>query len=365
VVNNREKLFEFASTSFDEIESMTINFKPYADLWTISAEFTKKFPTWTDGPFTSLDADAIEANVTAWWKFAWKAEKTFEGKKEPQSVAVKLKQMLDDFKPHLPIISALRNPGMRERHWAKLSAEAGEPIVPDVSLTLSWMLEKGIVSHEAFITQLSEQSAKEYGFERTLDKMKSEWKELLFDFAPYKDSGTYMLKGIEDTVVLLDDQIVKVQAMRGSPYAKPLEAVVVEWSNKLAMRGSPYAKPLEAVVVEWSNKLDVLEEWLKCQKTWLYLEPIFASPDIMRQMPTEGRRFQKVDQMWRATMQAGADAPGVLQVMTIEGLKNQFVESNPIHVMTIEGLKNQFVESNKALDMVQKGLNDYLETKRS
>ena len=59
---------------------------------------------------------------------------------------------------------------------------------------------------------------------------------------------------------------------------------------------------------------DVLEEWLKCQKTWLYLEPIFASPDIMRQMPTEGRRFQKVDQMWRATMQAGADAPGVLQV---------------------------------------------------
>jgi len=33
--------------------------------------------------------------------------------------------------------------------------------------------------------------------------------------------------------------------------------------------------------------------------------------------------------------------------------------------MTIEGLKNQFVESNKALDMVQKGLNDYLETKRS
>ena len=30
-------------------------------------------------------------------------------------MAVKLKQMLDDFKPHLPIISALRNPGMRER----------------------------------------------------------------------------------------------------------------------------------------------------------------------------------------------------------------------------------------------------------
>ena len=329
MVNSREKLFEFPITSFDEIESMSFNFKPYADLWAIAAEFTKKFPNWTDGPFTGLDAESIESNVTTWWKFAWKAEKTFDGKKEPQSVAIKLKEMLDEFKPHLPIISALRNPGMRERHWAKLSAEAGEPIVPDSGLTLAWMLEKGIQQHEAFITSLSEQAAKEYGFERTLDKMKSEWKELSFDFSPYKDTGTYVLKGIEETVVLLDDQIVKVQAMRGSPYAKPLEAVVVEWSNKLV-----YMQ-------------DVLEEWLKCQKTWLYLEPIFASPDIMRQMPTEGRRFQKVDASWRSTMQTGADAPGVLQVMTIEGLKNQFVESN------------------KALDLVQKGLNDYLETKRS
>jgi hypothetical protein len=32
------------------------------------------------GPFTQLDGEAIETNVTAWWKFAWKAEKTFDGK---------------------------------------------------------------------------------------------------------------------------------------------------------------------------------------------------------------------------------------------------------------------------------------------
>eukprot|EP00961_Rhodomonas_salina_P027289 369315-Rhodomonas_salina.1 len=329
IINSREKLFEFPLTGFEEIDAMAITFKPYGDLWETAANFQKSFPIWMYGAFNSLDAEAIEQNVTSWWKFAWRAEKSFEGKEDPQGVAILLKEKLDAFKPNLPLIRGLRNPGMRDRHWAKLSSEVGTEIIPDVSITLKYLLEIEINEHEQFITTLSEQAAKEYGFEKTLDKMKTEWRDLQFEFSPYKDTGTFTLKGIEETVMLLDDQIVKVQAMRGSPYAKPLETIVVEWSGKLV-----YMQ-------------DVLEEWLKCQKTWLYLEPIFASPDIMRQMPTEGRRFQKVDQMWRQTMQTGADAPAVLQVMSIDNLKNHFLEAN------------------KTLELVQKGLNDYLETKRN
>jgi dynein heavy chain len=175
---------------------------------------------------------------------------------------------------------------------------------------------------------VSEVAAKEYSFEKNLEKMKSEWRELAFDISPYKESGTYVLRGVDDVITLLDDQIVKIQGMRGSPFAKALESSVVEWNNKL------------------NYFQEALDEWLKCQKTWLYLEPIFASPDIMRQMPTEGRRFQKVDSMWRTTLEAASQAPLVLEVMGIENLRNSFVDAN------------------KALDLVQKGLNDYLETKR-
>ena len=58
-----------------------------------------------------------------------------------------------------------------------------------------------------------------------------------------------------------------------------------------------------------------MEEWALCQKSWLYLEPIFSSEDINRQLPVEGKRYQTMDRMWRKIMGSAKQDPKVQHVL--------------------------------------------------
>lgn len=92
-------------------------------------------------PLTSVDADQVEKLVNDCYRTMHKSVRTFHELPGVQEVANQIKMAIEEFKPFIPLIQGLRNPGMRKRHWEELSEELGVNIVPKSTLTFAKCLD--------------------------------------------------------------------------------------------------------------------------------------------------------------------------------------------------------------------------------
>ncbi|KAK2495198.1 hypothetical protein MC885_014558, partial [Smutsia gigantea] len=210
----------------------------------------------------------------------------------------------------------------------QISQIVGCEIKPTETTCLSNMLEFGIGKFIDKLEPISAAASKEYSLEKNLEKMKLDWVNMKFNFMKYRDTDTSILCTVDDIQLLLDDHVIKTQTMCGSPFIKPIEAECWKWEEKLV------------------RVQEILDAWLKCQATWLYLEPIFSSEDIIAQMPEEGRKFAIVDSYWKSLMSQAVKDSRVLMAADQPRMSEKLQEANLL------------------LEDIQKGLNDYLEKKR-
>ncbi|XP_004631750.1 dynein heavy chain 1, axonemal [Octodon degus] len=327
--NNRERIFGLPITNYEKLSRMVKEFQPYLDLWTTASDWLRWSESWMNDPLSAIDAEQLEKNVIESFKTMHKCVKQFKDIPACQDVALDIRARIEEFKPYIPLIQGLRNPGMRNRHWDILSNEININVRPKANLTFARCLEMNLQDHIESISKVAEVAGKEYSIEQALDKMEKEWSAILFNVLPYKETDTYILKSPDEASQLLDDHIIMTQSMSFSPYKKPFEQRISSWETKLKLTQ------------------EVLEEWLNCQRSWLYLEPIFSSEDINRQLPVESKRYQTMERIWRKIM------------------RNAYENREVINVCSDQRLLDSLRDCNKLLDQVQKGLSEYLETKRS
>ncbi|KAI4465685.1 dynein axonemal heavy chain 7-related [Holotrichia oblita] len=326
--NEEEHAFKFELSQYPLRKQVYDKLVPYKKLYDNATEFLEKHDQWMTAKVGSYIPDDIETDVQQYYRVIYKLEKVFAERPATAGLTTTVREQIEEFKEHMPIIQTLGNPGMKDRHWEKVSEIVGFPIKVDAELTLAKIIDYGLDDYIEKFESISEAATKENNLEKNLNKMIAEWADQEFSVLIYKDTGTYILSAIDEIQVLLDDHIIKTQTMKNSPYIKPFEAEIYDWEAKLQLLQ------------------EILDEWLKVQATWMYLEPIFSSPDIQQQMPEEGRRFTAVDKIWRDIM------------------KTVFSDNKVLAVVEIDKMLERLKKCNNLLEVIQRGLNDYLEKKR-
>ena len=151
------------------------------------------------------------------------------------------------------------------------------------AFTLEELMRYDIFAHKEFISEISGTASGEAQLEASLTKITKAWSETEFVTKPYRElKHVYILGGLEDVFTQLEDHQVLLQTMMGSRYIAGVQADVETWERKLSLLS------------------DTLDEWVNCQRSWMYLETIFSAEDIQKQLPAEAAKFHTVDKKVRA-----------------------------------------------------------------
>ena len=231
--NARESLFGKPVTDYALLKDISKKFEPYGNMWESVDSWLKQHKAWLTEPFAELDAESVEQSAQTILRTLKKCEKKFESVPGCLDVTRTILKDVSAFVPHLPLIIALRQKGLRERHWEAISAKSGKKVQPDDAWTLQTVFDLKLQDNVDLIQKQSEVAGKEFSIETSLDAMEAGWEPITLQIEPYKETGTSVLRGIDEYMALLDEHITTTQAMSFSAFKGPFEERIDTWNETL------------------------------------------------------------------------------------------------------------------------------------
>ena len=324
----QERMLGMSPSEVHPLHAVKAYLAPFDSLWTLASSWHRQHSLWMRGSVLKLNAQEVKAEVQQMSDTALRLQAELEAAPEVRKVAEYLHTELQHMQSHMPLLAVLSNAGMRERHWAELSATLGFSFIPDSHTTLARALELGLAQHVEAMSAVSEAASKEWHVESSVAGMKAEWTNVSLALRPQHATFVINADSLEDCAVMLDEHQVRLSTLKASPYAAPFMADI---------------RALEGWLQSTSAVLQLASS---LQSVWLYLAPLFSGADIAQQMPGEGALFTAVDTAWKGVMAAVS------------------ADSHLLAVSAIPHLHSTLSEALHQLETVQCGLHHYLESKR-
>ena len=245
-----------------------------------------------------------------------------------------LDKYVKDFALAVPLLTSLRHPSMRERHWQELFDVTGVsfklPGTPEASdLQLRDLLACRLHTHAAAVEEITDKAVKESKHEVALAAIAKSWKSIDYGMTPYAGNKEVpLLKMMDEDIETLEADLMALQGIVTSRYVF-YRKEAVEHQQAL-------------IVVS-----DVYSILIEIQRMWAYLEPLFMKSDeVRRELPESAAKFEVVDGTVRDAL------AGMWLIKNVREGCNMF------------GLLEQLEEMQTEQELCRKSLADFMDGKR-
>ena len=335
VCNSREVNFNREQTDFSMLQNMAKEFNPFYLIWTSIDTFQKKTEEFKNIPLNKLNGLDVEEMNDAVKKHLFqsiKILKEMEGFNDLIKTAENFREKSIEFEKTAELAVALTTQGLQDRHWNELKEKTGIDCTDQsAQIDLKLILERNDLNKEIIENAklIADKASREFQIKQKLELLEKNWASVEFGTQPHRIKGLFIITGWGDIYKVLDEDVQEVQQLEVNPYKQHFINEINEWSSS------------------FQNITDVLESLSKLQTKWFQLQPIFESPDITKSIPHDASIFAKADKSFKEI---------------VRGLKES---TNVKFICNKEGLLDKIKEANNWLEEVEKGLNDYIEKKKT
>lgn len=258
--------------SFQEFRNLLTDFSNFELLWTTAKESRDNFSIWTSSFFVDIDASSVVEKVLEWSKTLDRLSDIFDDSFTCSQVLSGIKVSLDDFSRNINIITGLRNPALRDRHWDHIAKVVGLSLHEFSSLHLRQVMDLDLEMVQDILLDISNRATMEYQVEAKLDAMKQEIASKHFILAA--DDSVEYITNVSYALELMEDFVIASKALLKSPDASLLLPRILQWIKKV------------------SQAAEMLESIVELQTLHRILYPVFALHGSS--VPTESAAFRTV-----------------------------------------------------------------------
>ncbi|XP_044139920.1 dynein heavy chain domain-containing protein 1 [Bufo gargarizans] len=296
------------------------------DSWKLLSRCREQITAWKLRPFMKVNIEQMREKLQQW-------ENSLQDLMlillDEDPILQSVRGCLQDFSQHLPLLQSLLDPAVKHKHWAAIFDVMGKTSEEPETLTLMELLSDPILKEQEQIHKTLLQARAEFSVLQDFEKIQTFWQEREFrlvrfllcvtreDPAPdlfkrppsgkfrdrtkgysTQDTGTFLLADTRSLCCVIEDSLLSLQTIRGSPYSACQRDEISRWIQKL------------------TNLDQVLDLWITFQRKWVFLTKIQSEMEIplpKMEMVTE---FQSVDQSYRSFLEVTVLDPLVLSILT-------------------------------------------------